>query len=300
MEARRELIEAVGERYRAAGRIEKKQILDEFAEIVGYHRKYAIRVLRTGGRNREPTRSQCRRIYNEAVVTALTMSGKRQTESVESDSRPLSHVCEIDGALRTFVFGPGSAAAIVEMSAATIDRLLRPVREVAKQRRRRRFLMTPLRKSISIRTFNDWKNPPPGYFEMDMVAHCGNSVAGNHVHSLVLTHIACGWTEAAALIVREQTLITRELLMRFSPDCRSRCWDWMWITTALSSTKQFWAIARNRELELTRSLAYKKNDHAWIEQRNGAVVRKLVGYGRLEGADATIVLANCIRWRGCM
>lgn len=49
---------------------------------------------------------------------------------------------------------------------------------------------------------------PPGYFEMDLVAHCGSSVADSHVHSLVLTNIAPGWTEAAALIVREQTLIT--------------------------------------------------------------------------------------------
>jgi hypothetical protein len=97
---------------------------------------------------------------------------------------------------------------LLGMSAATIDRLLRPIREVAKQRRRRAFLNTTLRKSISIRTFNDWNNPPPSYFEMDMVAHCGNSVAGIHIHSLVLTHIASGWTEAAALIVREQTLIT--------------------------------------------------------------------------------------------
>jgi hypothetical protein len=43
---------------------------------------------------------------------------------------------------------------------------------------------------------------------MDMVEHCGKSVAGNHVHSLVLTDIASGWTEAAAIVVREQTLAT--------------------------------------------------------------------------------------------
>ncbi len=71
MEARRELIEAVRERYRGAGRIQKKQILDEFAEIAGYHRKYAIRVLRGGRRKTNVTRSPGRRIYNEAVVTAL-------------------------------------------------------------------------------------------------------------------------------------------------------------------------------------------------------------------------------------
>src|SRR6185437_3021711 len=94
------------------------------------------------------------------------------------------------------------------MSAATMDRLLRPVRAVAKQGRRRVSVNTPLRKSITIRTYEDWNNPPPGYFEMDMVAHCGKSVAGSHVHSLVLTDIASGWTEAAAMVVREQSLIT--------------------------------------------------------------------------------------------
>jgi hypothetical protein len=59
-----------------------------------------------------------------------------------------------------------------------------------------------------VRTFSDWNDPPPGFFEMDMVAHCGKSVAGSHAHSLVLTDIASGWTEAAAMVVREPTLIT--------------------------------------------------------------------------------------------
>lgn len=59
-----------------------------------------------------------------------------------------------------------------------------------------------------MRTFNDSNDPPPGFFEMDMVAHWGKSVAGSHVHSLVLTDIASGWTEAVALVVHEQTLIT--------------------------------------------------------------------------------------------
>ncbi len=94
------------------------------------------------------------------------------------------------------------------MSAATMDRLLKPVREAAKQGRRRTTINTALRKSIVVRTFSDWNDPPPGYFEMDMVAHCGKSVAGSHVHSLVMTDIASVWTEAAAMVVREQTLVT--------------------------------------------------------------------------------------------
>lgn len=292
VEARRELIEAVGERYRAAGRVEKKQILDEFAEIAGYHRKYAIRVLRSGRRNTEPPRSQRQRIYNEAMVTALTIvweaadriCGKRLKAVLPTFVESMEHHGHL-------CLDPEVRQRLLEMSAATIDRLLRPVREVAKQRRRRAFLTTPLRKSISIRTFNDWRNPPPGYFEMDMVAHCGNSVAGNHVHSLVLTDIASGWTEAAALIVREQTLITVTL-----DEIQSRL-PFPMLGLDVDNDSAFinetvLGYCKNRELELTRSRAYKKNDQAWIEQKNGAVVRKLVGYGRLEGADATVVLAE--------
>ncbi len=97
---------------------------------------------------------------------------------------------------------------VLKVSAATIDRLLSRAREASRQGRRRNTINTPLRKSIAVRTFADWNDPPPGFFEMDMVAHCGRSVAGSHVHSLVLTDIASGWMEACALVVREQTLIT--------------------------------------------------------------------------------------------
>ena len=69
---------------------------------------------------------------------------------------------------------------LLEMSAATMDRLLKPVREAGRQGRRRSRINTPLRNSIAVRTFRDWNDPPPGFFEMDFVAHCGKSVAGSH------------------------------------------------------------------------------------------------------------------------
>jgi hypothetical protein len=142
------------------------------------------------------------RLCDEAVITALTIiweaadriCGTRLkavlTTLVESIERN-GHLC-LDSAVRDRLF---------KMSAATIDRVLGPVRALAKQGRRKVSVNTPLRKSITIRTYEDWNNPPPGYFEMDLVAHCGSSVGGSHVHSLVLTDIASGWTEAAALIV---------------------------------------------------------------------------------------------------
>lgn len=292
MEARRELIEAVGERYRNGGRKEKKQILDEFVQLAGFHRKYAIRVLRSERRIDVPASGTRSGLYDEAVITALTViweaadriCGKRLkavlTTFVEAMERH-GHL-RLDSEVRD---------RLLKMSAATIDRVLRPVRAQAKQGRRKVSVNTALRKSITIRTYEDWNNPPPGYFEMDMVAHCGTSVAGSHVHSLVLTDIASGWTEAAALIVREQTLITVTL-----DEIQSRL-PFLMLGLDVDNDSAFinevlLSYCRKRKLELTRSRAYKKNDQAWIEQKNGAIVRKLVGHGRLEGAEATLVLAD--------
>ena len=96
-------------------------------------------------------------------------------------------------------------------------------------------------------------------------------MAGSHVHSLVLTDIASGWTEAAALIVREQTLITVTLdeikaRLPFSMLGLDVDNDSAFINEVLLS------YCRQHKLELTRSRAYKKNDQAWIEQKNGAIV----------------------------
>lgn len=291
---RRELINAITERYHSATRIDKKRILDEFIEVTGFHRKHAIRALRKvhGKEGTLAAQVPRKRIYDEAAAAALTIlweaadriCGKRLKEAIPT----LIGAMERHGHLK---LDSEVRQRLLVMSAATMDRLLKPVRESGKQGRRRTTINTPLRKSIAVRTFNDWNNPPPGYFEMDMVAHCGKSVAGSHVHSLVLTDIASGWTEAAAMVVREQTLITITVeeirtalpfpMMGLDVDNDSAFIN----QTVVDYCKE-------RGLELTRSRAYKKNDQAWIEQKNGAVVRRLVGYGRLEGAKAAAALSK--------
>ena len=290
MATRRELIEAVAARYRAAGREEKKEILDEFVKVTGFHRKHAIRVLKKSPRpeTREPR--QRRRIYDEAVREALTIvweaadriCGKRLHEGIAG----LVDAMECHGHL-------GLEAEVrkrlLSMSAATMDRLLQTVRETGKQGRRKSGISTPLRKSIAVRTFGDWNDPPPGYFEMDMVAHCGKSMAGSHVHSLVLTDIASGWTEAVAMIVREQTLVIESVGdVRRKLPFGMRGLDVDNDSAFINDTLV--GYCRDNKIELTRCRAYKKNDQAWIEQKNGAVVRRMVGYGRLEGAQSAAVL----------
>jgi hypothetical protein len=125
--------------------------------------------------------------------------------------------------------------------------------------------------------------------EIDLVTHCGTRAAGSFVHTLVLTDVASGWTECVAMPVREQALIVEAVtavgarlpfpLLGLDADNDS---------AFMNDT--LWDYCRQKGLELTRSRAYRKNDQAWVEQKNGAVVRKLIGYGRLEGLAATAAL----------
>lgn len=290
MTTRRELIDAVAARYRAAGRDEKKEILDEFVKVTGFHRKHAIRALKKWPKAETAEQRERTRIYDEAVREVLTMvweaadriCGKRLRQVIAG----LVEAMERHGHLK---LDSGVRERLLSMSAATMDRLLRTVRSTAKQGRRRTMMNTPLRKSIPVRTFGDWHDPAAGYFEMDMVVHCGKSTVGSYVHSLVLTDIASGWTEAMAMVVREQTLVTESVSeIRVKVPFAVRGLDVDNDSAFINETLVDYG--RDHKIELTRCRAYKKNDQAWIEQKNGAVIRRMVGYGRLEGAQRAAVL----------
>jgi len=287
---RQELIEAVVARYRAAGRNEKKKILDEFVQVTGFHRKHAIRVLKRSSRQEAREPRQRARIYNEAVREALTIvweaadciCGKRLRQVMAGliDAMERHRHLKLDAAVRE---------SLLAMSDATMDRLLATVRGTARQGRRRTMINTPLRKSIAVRTFGDWNDPAPGFFEMDMVVHCGKSTVGTYLHSLVLTDIASGWTEAMAIVVGEQTPVTEsvsEVRSKLPIPVRGLDVD----NDGAFINDTLVGYCRDNKIELTRCRAYKKNDQAWIEQKNGAVIRRMVGYGRLEGAQTAAVL----------
>src|SRR5262249_52860031 len=127
--------------------------------------------------------------------------------------------------------------------------------------------------------------------EIDFVAHCGDSMRGTFLWSFVTTDVCSGWTEMVPLLAREQSLVTEalEVIGRQLPapirgiDCDN---DSAFINDTLL------AYCQQRQLVFTRSRAYRKNDQAWIEQKNGAVVRRFVGYERLSGVVAGQCLAQ--------
>jgi hypothetical protein len=179
---------------------------------------------------------------------------------------------------------------LLSVSAATIDRLLAPIRSQARSRKKRRS-KKKASKAVAIRTFADWNDPLPGFLEIDFVVHCGGAMAGTYIHSLVATDVCSGWTEAVPLLVREQSLVVEglEFLRRQFPipivgiDSDN---DSAFINDTLVS------YCKRERIEFTRSRPYHKNDQAWIEQKNGAVIRKFAGHERFSGVVAGQVLAK--------
>ena len=293
MAARDELVAAVADRYAMGDRGERGRILDEFAAVTGYHRKHAMRLLRAGQVNRRRGPRPGRRIYNEAVREALIVVWEASDRICGKRLRPLLSILveamEQHGHLQLV---PEVRARLLAMSAATIDRALRDIRRQAGTATRRRSAPSAaIRRSVPVRTFDDWDDPPPGFVEADLVAHSGPVTRGSFVQTLVLTDIATGWTECAPLLVREQRLLTEVLgeLRKLLP------FPLLGLDTDNDSVFMNETVrdyCRQVGIVFTRCRPYRKNDQAWVEQKNGAVVRRTIGYRRFEGLEAAAALAR--------
>jgi Integrase core domain len=283
--ARAELTNVVRRRYSAATGAEKRKILDEFIAVTGYHHKSAIRAL-----NAEPivkTRQIRVRpsLYDEAVRAALIVLWEASDRVCGKRLRALLPILlpalERNGHLHV---AEPMRQKLLAMSASTIDRLLRVARSATRLKKARRA-MPAARRRVPVRTFADWNEPPPGSMEMDLVAHCGEANRGSYVNSLVLTDIASGWTEAAPLVVRESGLVVETLdRIRQGLPFALRALDVDNGSEFVNETLIQYCLSHG--IEFTRSRPWRKNDQAWIEQKNGAVVRKLLGYRRFQGIAA--------------
>ena len=292
MATRSELVGAIIERYRSCSRASKQQILDEFVAVTGYHRKHAIRVLRRRGT--KPPRDRRRAIrYGADVREALVVLWEASDRLCSKRLKPMIPVLlpalERHGRLDV---SAELHDKLLTVSAATMDRLLSEVRIVARGGRRRRTGMSSaVRRSVPVRTFGDWNDPAPGYVEVDFVAHSGTSSSGSFVQTMVLTDIATGWTECVPVRSRDSSLVVAAIQQA------QRLFPFPLLGVDFDNDSAFMnelvvCWCRSQGLEVTRSRAYRKNDQAWVEQKNGAIVRRLVGYGRFVGAEAAAALAR--------
>ena len=179
---------------------DKSRILDEFIAVTGHHRKHGIRLLGKPDDDEGTTRSvRGRRIYDEAVRAAVIViweaadriCGKRLKAALPHLVESMERHGHLDPVLR---------GRLMAASAATLDRLLKPIRPTAGSRRKRRRRQS-MGKRIPVRTYNDWNGPPPGFLGIDLVAHCGGPLSGSfipqpgrhrHLHRLDQSRSAAG------------------------------------------------------------------------------------------------------------
>jgi hypothetical protein len=200
-----ELVRVLRIQYSKSSKMEKTQILDQFIAVSGYHRKHAIRLLSGETENIANQSDSCairrgRRIYDEAVKEALVVMwetadricGKRLKAILPSlvDAMERHGHLNLDSEVQNL---------LLRVSAATIDRLLSPIRNPSQSRRKRRR-SKKVSKQIPVRTFADWDGPNPGYLEIDLVVHGGVSMAGSFIYTLVGTDVSSGWTEFIPLL----------------------------------------------------------------------------------------------------
>ena len=293
MSTRTELVVAIRERYQRSNRTGRTAILDEFVAVTGYHRKHAVRLLASAGERRLPPARTVARWYGAEVRDALIVLWEASDRICSKRLKPLIPTLlpalERHGRLTLIA---ELRALLLAVSPASMDRLLSEVRLVARGGRRRRAgFSSAVRRPVPVRTFGDWNDPPPGFVEVDFVAHGGTSAAGSFVQTMVLTDIATGWTECVPVVVRTGELVIEALaaateLFPFP----LRGVDFDNDGAFMNDLVVDWCRAQG--LEVTRSRAYRKNDQAWVEQKNGSIVRRLVGYGRFEGMAVAQALAR--------
>jgi len=291
--SKREMIESIRPRYLKANKVGKVQILDEFIATTGYHRKYAIRVLKHGPKPKGAKKSGRRKVYQGEVVQALEtiweifgrICSKRLHPFLAEGVMVLERCNELN-------LPPEIKTLLLHMSRATIDRCLKKARFTHPQK----GLSTTkpgslLKKAIPIRTFTPWEDERPGFLEIDLVAHCGSTTEGIYLNTLTGTDLATGWTECRAIANKTQSAVSQAIVeMRHDLPFPLLGLDSDNGSEFINDTLYRYCLAEL--ITFTRSRPYEKNDQAHVEQKNWTVVRHTVGYDRLETPEELALLGS--------
>jgi len=295
LQMRKELLMHVQDKYKSATKSEKIKILDGLIVTTGYRRKYAINLLNqctlTADFKHKSSRSNNKK-YDEAIRQALLTLWHAANQICSK--RLVPFIPDLLAALERcghISLPVDVRSRLLEISPATVDRLLETERKESKKGLSTTRPGSLLKRQIKIRTFADWNDVVPGFLEGDLVAHCGDRVDGSFLNTLVLTDIASTWTEFFPLLRRSEADVIAGLkiaqqllpfiLLGLDTDNGSE-----FINYAL------FGFCETEKITFTRARAYRKNDQAHVEERNGSIVRRIIGYDRYEGLDAYNALAE--------
>ncbi len=281
-----EYARAVSPRYLASGKREKGMILDEFCKTTGHHRKSAVRLL-----CRPPQPTRCGRgrprEYGAAVVEALRQVWEASDHLCSKRLAPfvgeLIPVLERHGEI---VLTPEARTGLLEMSASTMDRLLKPYRRIGLRRPyTTKRSSGALKALIPLRTFGEWAEVKPGSVQVDLVAHCGESTEGFYLNTLVAVDVATSWCECEVIWGKGKERVGTGV-----HKARTRL-PFALAELHTDNGAEFindilYPWCKKERIRFTRGRSYKKNDQAYVEQKNWSVARRLVGYDRYSSKAA--------------
>jgi hypothetical protein len=282
------------ERYEQADRTQKRQLLDEIVAVTHMHRKAAIRLLRRPQRIAPfPRRAGRPRMYGAEIAAAAEILWQASGRIGAHRLHPF--VPELlDRLLRCdeLRLAPAVDKLVRQASRPTLARLLAPAR--AQYPLRGASTTQPsswLKQQIPIRTFAEWDDAAPGYCEIDLVAHCASSTQGFYLCTLCAVDIATSWIELQAVWGKGQHRVTAAVhALRHRLPVPLRGIDSDNGSEFINQT--LYGYCTREGIAFTRSRAWKKNDNAHVEQKNGAVVRHLIGYDRFASKPAYAQLAR--------
>ena len=256
-------------------------MLDEFTQVTGLHRKAASRLLNREGQPVASKRRGRKRKHGTEVTEALGVVWEASDRLCSRRLQPfLPEMVRILRRHGEQQIDAVMEALLCEMSSATVDRLLKPHRRLGG----RRGLTTTrpgslLKNSIPIRTFADWQENKPGFVEVDLVGHCGESTEGFYLNTLCAVDVTSSWTECLPVWGKGQERVggaVHRIRQRLP-----------FALLGLDSdnggefiNQHLFSYCHRQRITFTRSRAYKKNDSCHVEQKNGNVVRRLIGYDR--------------------
>ncbi|MBX7255141.1 MAG: transposase [Candidatus Hydrogenedentes bacterium] len=305
MQERRVVTKALAEQFRRAGKRDKGRMLDDFVKATGYNRSYAAGLLRNHGRRVQVKPGVA--VEGSVHVVRLPKARKRTYGAdVAAALKKIWEILDYIGSKRLVAALPEVVPRLVEfrelklskrvqrqlleISPATVDRLLQPERQRhAIKGRCHTKPGTLLKHQIPIRTFSDWDDAKPGFVEMDLVGHDGGVAAGDYCFTLDMTDVATGWSEQYAALNKAQTHVfegIQRLRERFP-------FPFLGVDSDNGSefiNRQLFDYCQSEDLAFTRSRPYRKNDTCYVEQKNWSIVRRFAGYARYQGERARNLL----------
>jgi len=273
------------QRYRTATKKQRGRILDEFVETTGYHRKHAIALLRgrRQHRNRQvPIRHPSQRIYTDEDKRAVLWLAEL-FEQIGSKRLRAAMDVELKSIYRQQYLRVSAACfkRLQRISPETMDRLRHAEPRPSSRHRGGTKPGTLLKSEIPIRTFADWDNKQPGFEEIDLVQHDGGNPRDSFACTLNVTDVCTGWTEMRAVPTKAQKHVFAALghirthlpfpLLGLDSD-----------NGAEFINDQLVRYCTAEKITFTRGRTGRKNDNAFVEQKNWSVVRRLVGYARYD------------------